>query len=278
MIELLNYEFIQRALVGGMAISISCGIIGPFLVLRKLALLSDGLAHLSFGGVAFGLLLGINPLISALVAVTFGSIFVNRMISKKSHFQGDITISLILSFGVGLGIIVIGAVRGFGVDLFSYLIGSILALNSLDLILAISLLIITVTFITLFFKQLMLFSFNQELAELRIKNASIINSAFVLLVAYSVVISIKAVGILLISSLLVLPTLISLEISNSFRNTLILSAFSGFFATFCGIISSFYLDLPPSGTIVMILFGMYIIIKIIKTTSILEKMTKLASE
>ena len=98
--EFLVYGFMQKALIGGAAIAIACGLIGPFLVLRKLSLLGDGLAHLSFGGVALGLLFGINPLIAALIAVAGGSLFVNRTISKDLH--GDAAISLILSFGVGL--------------------------------------------------------------------------------------------------------------------------------------------------------------------------------
>lgn len=257
MIELLSYEFMQRALLGGLAIAITCGLIGPFLVLRKLSLLGDGLAHLSFGGVALGLLLGINPLITTLVAVVGGSLFVNKVINKDLH--GDAAIALILSFGVGLGIIIIGAVRGFGVDLFSYLIGSILALNTFDLILAGALLIATLAFVIVYFKDLLLFAFNQELAELRIKKIHVLNTIFILLVAFTVVVSIRAVGILLISALIVLPTLISLQLSKSFKSTLFISVGASVLATLVGIVSSFYLDIPPSGTIVMFLFAMYIL-------------------
>lgn len=257
MIEIFTYGFMQKALIGGIAIAIACGLLGPYLVLRKLSLLGDGLAHLSFGGVAVGLLLGINPILAALVTVVGGSLFVNKVIKKDLH--GDAAIALILSFGVGLGIIIVGIVRGFGVDLFSYLIGSILALDALDLSLAIGLLIATIIFITIFFEQLMLFSFNQDLAELRIKYASILDTAFILLVAFAVTISIRAVGILLISALLVIPTLIALKIAKSFRNALILSASFSLIATVIGIIVSFYLNIPPSGSIVMILFAIYII-------------------
>ena len=255
MIEALNYAFMQKALMGGAAIAIACGLVGPFLVLRKLSLLGHGLAHLSFGGVALGLLLGINPLISALVAVVGGSLFLNRLISRYLH--GDAAIALIQSFGVGLGIIIIGSVKGFGVDLFSYLIGSILVLDELDLWLSGALLVATATFIIIFFRPLMLFSFSQDFAELRIRHAKLLDAAFILLVAFTVVISMRAVGILLISALLVIPTLIALQVTSSFRNMLLASAAFSLLATVAGIIASFYLNVPPSGAIVMLLFGTY---------------------
>ena len=110
----------------------------------------------------------------------------------------------------------------------------------------------------------MLFSFSRELAELRIRHANLLNSAFILLVAFTVVISMRAVGILLISALIVIPTLISLKVTNSFRNTLIASSAFSLFATVAGIIAAFYLNIPPSGTIVMTLFGTYALIVTIK--------------
>src|SRR3989338_10720724 len=114
MIEFLSYGFMQKALVGGIAIALSCGLLGPFLVLRRMSLLGDGLAHLSFGGVALGLLLGINPLIAALITAVMGSFWVRSLVKKNIH--GEAAIALLLSSGVGLGIVVIGIVKGFNVS------------------------------------------------------------------------------------------------------------------------------------------------------------------
>lgn len=263
MIDLLSYGFMQKAFLGGIAIALACGILGPFLVLRKLSLLGDGLAHLSFGGVAVGMLLGINPLLTALVAVAAGSLFVNKMIKKSIH--GDAAISLILSFGVGLGIIIIGIVRGFGTDLFSYLIGSILSLTNTDLLLAGALLLSSIVFVWIFFRELLLLTFSTDLAELKIRRAKLINSVFILLVSFAVVISIRAVGILLVSALLVIPTLIALKVSTSFKSTLLYSSSASMLAALLGITLSFYLDLPPSGTIVMLLLGMYAVVFTVQT-------------
>ena len=253
MIEFLTYGFMQKALLGGIAIALCCGLIGPFLVLRRLSLLGDGLAHLAFGGVALGLLLGINPLISALITVVIGSFWVRSLVKKNIY--GDAAIALLLSFGVGLGIVIIGVVRGFNTSLYSYLIGSILALSIIDIILAFSLLVATVVFMILFYKDMFYMTFNEELAQLSRKNVNLANIIFTILVAMIVVISIRAVGILLVSALLVIPTLIALNISKSFKQTIIISSVSALISVIIGIVFSFIIDIPPSGSIVLILFA-----------------------
>ncbi len=242
----------QKALLGGIAIALCCGLIGPFLVLRRLSLLGDGLAHLAFGGVALGLLLGINPLISALITVVAGSFWVRSLVKKNVY--GDAAIALLLSFGVGLGIVIIGIVRGFNTSLYSYLIGSVLALNVTDIVLAFTLLAATILFMTFFYKDMFHLTFNEELAQISRKRAPLANILFTALVAMVVVISIRAVGILLVSALLVIPTLISLNISKSFNQTVILSSLSALVAVLVGILFSFLVDIPPSGSIVLLLF------------------------
>ncbi len=252
MIEFLNYAFMQKALLGGIAVALCCGLIGPFLVLRRLSLLGDGLAHLAFGGVALGLLLGVNPLISALITVVLGSFWVRSLVKKNVY--GDAAIALLLSFGVGLGIVIIGIVRGFNTSLYSYLIGSVLALSVLDIVLAFSLLGATIMFMVFFYKDMFHLTFNEELAQLSRKQVNIANIIFTILVAMVVVISIRAVGILLVSALLVIPTLIALNVAKSFKQTIIISSISALIAVLIGIVFSFLVDIPPSGSIVLLLF------------------------
>ena len=252
MIGFLGYAFMQRALVGGIAIALCCGLIGPFLVLRRLSLLGDGLAHLAFGGVALGLLVGVNPLISAFITVVIGSFWVRSLVKKNVY--GDAAIALLLSFGVGLGIVIIGIVRGFNTSLYSYLIGSVLALGITDIILAFVLLGATIIFMMLFYQDMFQLTFNEELAQLSRKRVHSANIIFTLLVAMVVVMSIRAVGILLVSALLVIPSLIALNGAKSFRQTIIISSMSSLFAVVIGIIFSFLADIPPSGSIVLLLF------------------------
>jgi len=246
-----------KALFGGLAIAIVCALLGPFLVLRRMSLLGDGMAHISFGGVALGILLGINPLICAFVFSVIGALFVQKYITKNEN--ADAAIAVILSTGVGLGIIIIGLARGFRTDLFSYLIGSVLTLSTTDLIIIFSVLIIVLLYIFKFYKNLVLITFNSELAYLSNSKTKIINSIFTILVAMGVVISIRAVGILLITALLVLPTLSAIKVSNSFKKTLIISVIFSVIAMIVGIFISFYLNVPPSGVIVFILLIIYIL-------------------
>ena len=251
MLELLSYSFMQKALLGGVGIAICCGLLGPFLVLKKMSLLGDGLAHFAFGGVALGFLLGINPLIAALIAAISGS-FLIRALMKKNVY-GDTAIALILSLGVGVGIVVIGITRGFTVSLYSYLIGSILALSWFDLGFIFALLVFIILFLSFFYKKMLFVTFNEELAQLSIKRISLPTILFTLLVAVTVVISIRAVGILLVSALIVIPTMIALSLSRSFLQTLTLSVIAAVITVLLGIVISFILDIPPSGSIVLLL-------------------------
>src|SRR3989344_804249 len=257
MIELLSYGFMQKALLGGIFIALCCGLIGPFLVLRRLSLLGDGLAHLAFGGVALGLLLGISPLISALVTVVAGSFWVRSLVKKNVY--GDAAIALLLSLGVGLGVVIIGIVRVFNTSLYSYLIGSILALSVGDIIFAAVLLLLTILFLILFYRDLFLLTFNEELAKLSRKRVEWANIIFTVLIATIVVISIRAVGILLVSALLVIPTLIALNLAKSFQQTLVISSIGSLTAVVLGIILSYGLDIPPSGSIVLMLFAGFVV-------------------
>ena len=262
MIELLSYGFMRNALLGGFAIALSCGLIGPFLVLRRLSLLGDGLAHLAFGGIALGLLLGINPLFSALIVVVGGSFWVKSLMNRNVY--GDSAIALLLSLGVGMGIVIIGIVRGFNTSLYSYLIGSILALSRTDIFLSFTLLAATGIFFALFYQDMFYNTFNEELAKLSRKRIKLANFFFTVLVAMVVVSSIRAVGILLVSALLVIPTLIALHLGKSFKQTMYLSALSAMLAVSIGIIVSFVADIPPSGSIVLLLFLGFVVTQFLR--------------
>ncbi len=252
MIELLNYVFMQRAFIGGILIGTACSFIGIFLVLRKLSLLSDGLAHMAFGGIALALLLGLNPLLTTLVFTSLGALFVQRMI-KKTQIYGDSATAVILAFGMAVAIIIIGAVNGFTVDLFSFLFGSILTLSTVDLLLIAIVFAIVVSFILFFYRKLQFITFNPELAKLDNINVNLLDTIFIIITAMTTVIAIRAVGILLISALLVLPTIISLQLARSFKQLLFFALLSSLIAIIVGLTLAFYLNLPPSGIIVMLL-------------------------
>jgi zinc transport system permease protein len=253
-LDLLQYGFVQRAIFGGIIIALSCALIGTFLVLRRLSLIGDGIAHLAFGGIAAGMLLGIQPLLVALVVAVLGSVWVQRVVTRL-HVYGEAAIAVIIALGMSVGIVIIGAVKGFTVDLFSFLFGSILTLNVTDLALSAGVLAAALLFIGTQYQNLVLLSFNEDLARTHGVRAGRINLWLGALTAATVVIAIRAVGILLVSALLVIPTITALQLARSFRQTMLLAIFSSLIAVFVGITLALWLDLPVGGLIVLMLIA-----------------------
>lgn len=263
MIELLEYEFMQRALLGGLLIGVTSSLIGVFLVLKRLSLLGDSFAHASFGGIALGFVLGWNPLLTAFGFVSIASLGIDRLINKIKLY-GESAIALLLSFGMALALILIGAADKINANIFSYLFGSLLTISYQDILFASIILLLVLIFYYFNYKKLFYSAFNREIALIRNKNTKIIDKIFILLCAITIVISIRAVGILLISALLVIPSLIGLRLSNSLKQTLIISSCASVLGIYLGIFISYYFDLPTGGTIVMSLLGLFLVSIFIK--------------
>jgi zinc transport system permease protein len=258
MIEILEYGFMQNALIAAILVSISTSIIGFFLVQKKLSMLGDGLAHASFGGIAIGLLFGLNPLISAMSVAILGAIGIEKFIEKiKSH--GDAAIAIVLSTGMALAITIISFVKGFNVNLFSYLFGSILSINHNDLLLLLISTAIVVITIVLIRKGLILTILDSDLARLNGVNVKLIGYIIAILSAIVVVISIRAVGILLITGLIAIPAITSLINSKSLKQALIETVLISTFSSIGGIFLAFYLDLAPSGLIILLMIAIFIL-------------------
>lgn len=258
MIEIIQFEFMQRALIGGLIIGISTALIGVFLVLKRLSLLGDSFAHASFGGIALGFVLGLNPILTALVFVTIASLGIDKLINKIKLY-GESAIALILSFGMAFALILIGISNKLNTNIFSYLFGSILTINKTDIIIAAIILVLILVFYKLYYKQLLYSSFNQEIAQTRFTNTKLVNQLFIVLSAVTIVIATRAVGILLISALLVVPALIGLRLGNSLKSTFIIAIIANIIGINLGIFISYFLDLPTGATIVMSLLGLFLL-------------------
>lgn len=258
MIELLQYGFMQNALLAAIFVSIATSIMGFFLVQKKLSMLGDGLAHASFGGIAIGLLFNLNPIISAMTVAILGSIGIQKFIDKiKAH--GDAAIAIVLSTGMALAITIISYVKGFNVNLFSYLFGSILSLGTDDLILlGISSAIVVIT-IFLIRKQLILSILDNDLARLEGINVKLIGYILAILSAIVVVISIRAVGILLVTGLIAIPAITALLHAKSYRTALIETILISLFSSITGIFLAFYFDLAPSGVIILLMVTLFLL-------------------
>ncbi len=258
MLEILQYSFMQKALFAGSIISITCSLLGVFLILRRMALIGDGLSHIAFGGVAVGLFTSkifdfIEEKYAFVIALIF-SILASLGIVKLREFAkvyGDVSIGIVFSFALALGVILISLAHGFSVDLHSFLFGNIISITEEDVLLALILGGAVFTLLALYQKELMYLSFDEVSAKVAGIPVSKLNTLLIVLTSIMVVISIRIVGILLISSFLIIPPAAALQVSRSFKQTLLLSGFFGFVSLILGLISSYYFDLASGGAVVM---------------------------
>jgi len=255
--DFLGYGFVQRALIAGSLIAILCSTLGVFLVLRRLSLIGDGLAHATFGSVALALLLKTSPLYISLPLVMACSLGILRL-TERAGIYGDAAIGIVSSLGIAGGILLSSIAGGFNVDLFSFLFGSILSISETEVIISTGLSILVILVITLFYNELLSITFDEDSAKASGINTRFINTLFVLLTAVTVVLSMKVVGIMLISALMIFPAVTALQIAKSFKAVMIIALFSAIISVVSGIILSFFLDLPTGATIVVINFMLFI--------------------
>ncbi len=256
---ILHYEFLQNAFLTGIIIGIIAPLLGVFIVVRRLSLIADALSHVTLAGIAASLLLqkqfaifaNLNPLYLGIAFSVTGSIFIEKLRSVYKHYQ-ELAIPIILSGGIGLGVIFISLADGFTTDLYSYLFGSVSAVSRSDLwtILIISIFVVIIVF--LLYKELFLLSFDEEFAKASGIAAKSVHFIFIVMVALVIAASMRIVGILLVSSLMTLPVAASIRIAKGFKQTILFSVIFGEIAVLGGLFISYYLDLAPGGTIVML--------------------------
>lgn len=277
-LEILSYEFMQRAIISGIAIALLCSVVGLFLVLRRYSLFGDAVAHSSFGGVALGLLLGIYPLWTAYVISLISALVITK-IKQKFDISGEASVAVLLSSGIAVGLILISLSGGFSVDIFSFLFGSILLVSVEDTILILGLTGGILIVILLLYRELVYSTFNEEQAKVSGIPVEKINYLIVFIAGITVVTSIQLVGILLISALFVIPNVTAIMYGRSFKQTVLLSISFAITAVIIGIIISYLVDITPSGAIVVLslaIFGITIGLKslgMINRTKTLKKLS-----
>ncbi|HET8720058.1 MAG TPA: metal ABC transporter permease [Candidatus Nitrosotenuis sp.] len=250
-IEILSYTFMQKGLVAGVAIALICSLMGLFLVLRRYSLFGDALSHMAFGGISVGMFVGIYPLWTAFIVSVLGAIGITKL-RKNTKITGDAAIAVLLVSGFGIGVLLISATGGFKVDLFSFLFGSILLISTENTITILGISAGVILTLVALRKQLLHLTFDEEQAKVNGLNVDRLNYIFVVLASVTVITSMQLVGVLLISALIVLPNITSMMFGKGFKKTAIISMTVSVFSVVSGIIVSYYLDLAPSGTIVMI--------------------------
>ncbi len=253
-IEILSYGFIQRALLAGTLIAVLCSVLGVFLVLRRLSLIGDGLAHVTFGGTAIALSLKLysaSSLLVSLPVVLLSSLGILKL-TEKARLGGDSAMGIVSALGISAGIILASVGGGYNVDLLSYLFGNILSITTQEVGIAFVLFCVVLLLLSLFFSDLFAIAFDEELAHVSGIRTTTINAVLVLLTALSVVLAMKLVGIMLISSLLILPAVSALQLARSFKACVVLAALQGGCSVVAGIFLSFASNLPTSAMIVLL--------------------------
>jgi zinc transport system permease protein len=266
----------HRAIVSGIAISLMCSLIGLFLVLRKQSLFGDALAHAAFGGIAAGLYLGVYPLWAAF-AVSVSSALALTKIKQKFQISSDATVAILLSSGLAMGVILISLAKGFTVDIFSFLFGSILLVSLQNTLLILGLCGAVLVIILLLYRKLVYTTFSEEQAKVSGIPVEKLNYLFVVIAAIAVVISMQLVGILLTSSLIVVPNVTAILFSRGFKQTAILSMSFAVFSAVVGILSSYVLNVAPGGMIVLIsiiIFGVSLGMKSLRARNKFTRKTK----
>jgi len=255
--EGLRYGFMQRALIAGMFVGGSCGVLGVFLVLRRFSMLGDGLAHFSFGAIGLALLLNLHPLGLAAALLVVAALIILRL-SRRAVY-GDAAIGMVSSVGLATGVLLASLGGGFNVDLFGYLFGDILAVTRGETIAAVGVSLAVLTVTAVLYRDLLAVSFDPDNARVLGVHPARVEIALLLAAAVTVALGIKVVGTLLVSSLIVFPAVTALQVARGFRTALLWSAAQAVVSVAFGVLAAYVFDLPAGATIVMVNLAIFLL-------------------
>lgn len=250
--QALQYTFVQRALLAGSVVAFSCAFLGVFLILRRFSMIGDGLAHSAFASIGLALLLGVYPLSVTMPVAAVASLLI-RKLSERAVF-GDAAVGMVSAAGMAVGVFLASMGRGFNVDLFSYLFGDILAVTSAEVWGASLLSLVVVLVAVFFYHDLLAVTFDAEYARVVGIRPDRVESVLLVLTAFTVVLGIKVVGTLLVSSLIIFPAVTALQVARGFRSALVLSTVAGVASVILGIFAAYLFDAPAGASIVMVNF------------------------
>ncbi|MCD6570882.1 MAG: metal ABC transporter permease [Deltaproteobacteria bacterium] len=258
MLDMLQYEFARNAIMTGLLASIACGIIGSYVVIKRIVFISGGMAHTAFGGIGLGYYLGINPIVGA-AFFSIGSALALGIITKKTDQREDAVVGVLWAIGVALGIIFIALTPGYAPDLMSYLFGDILMVPFYDIILILALDSIIVFVVLLLYKEFLALCFDEEFTEVTGIPTLSLYLILLCLIAMTIVILIRVVGIILVIALLTMPAAISSQFTYNLKKIMIISILLGIVFTTSGIMASYYFDLPSGATIILVSGTIYVL-------------------
>ncbi|MGH2932777.1 MAG: metal ABC transporter permease [Gaiellaceae bacterium] len=256
--SILDSEFMRLAFATGAIVGVLAPAVGFFLVERRMSLIGDGIGHVAFAGVAAGLLLGVSPVLTALIAAVIGATGIEWLRSRRKT-TGDQALALVFYTGIAAGIVLISAAGSLDVGLFTYLFGSILTVTSGDFALVAVLGGVALATIALLYPALAAAVLDEEGARVAGVPIGLLNVLLAVLTALTVALSMRIVGILLIAALMVLPVIAAARVAWSMRSTILLSTAIGLGSVLTGLTVAYYADLPPGGTIVLAAAGAFLV-------------------
>ena len=260
--EIFQYEFMINAFIAGVLIAILTSTLSLFVVVKRYAMLSDALAHISLLGVAIGFLFQVSTIVTAVIVSIIASVMIEYLRSYKKLYS-DSMLSIFLSSALALSVIIVSLSNSFNSSLFDYLFGSIVAVTSEDIFMIILFFILTIIFIIVYYQKLLLICFSEELAISSGVNVKLINLLFTALIGTLVAISIKIIGALLIGAIMIIPVVSAICLRQGFKITWILSTIFSVLGVITGLVLSFYVSIPSGATIVIILLLIFIFTLII---------------
>jgi zinc transport system permease protein len=272
-LEILQAAFMQRALITGIAVAIICSAVGLFLVLRRHSLFGDALAHLAFGGIAVGLFTNIYPIWTAVIVSVLAALGMTKL-RQSTNIPPDATVAVLLSSGLALGIVLVSLSGGFNVDLFSFLFGSILLVSQEELFMILALSAGIMAVLLALYKKFMYITFDEEQAKVSGLQVSKLNYLFIVLASVAVIASIRLVGILLISSLIVIPNITAIMLGKGFRKTAAISGAIAVVGVVAGILLSYVANIATGGTIVLVLVVIFLATLAVKYSSKKQRVEK----
>ncbi len=263
-IELFGYSFFQNAILAALLTSISCGIAGAYIVAKRIVFISGGITHASFGGIGMGYFFGFNPIVGAMLFSILSALGIEYL-SKRTEIREDSVIAILWSLGMAIGIIFIFLTPGYSTNLMSYLFGNILTVSKLNIYMLGLLCIVLVCIFWFMFKTILFVAFDEQFARAIRLPVEFTNYLLIILVALTIVLNIRVVGIILVISLLTIPQTIAGIYSKDFKKIIWLSIIIGFAGSFFGLLISYYFNIPSGATIIFFMVVIFILAKTSKS-------------
>ena len=264
MLEILNYTFFQHALLGSLLASIACGIIGTYIVTRRLVFISGGITHASFGGIGIGLYTGISPILSAAIFSVL-SAFGVEWLSKRKDMREDSAIAVFWTFGMAIGIIFSFLSPGFSPDLSAYLFGNILTITTMDIWMLVGLCVLLIGFFACFLNPIIYIAFDREYARSQRIPVTFFEYILMMFIALTIVACLRMIGIVLVISLLTLPQMTANLFTHSFKRIIWMSIGIGYLGCLGGLFLSYQLQVPSGAAIIFFSILVYALCKVGKT-------------